>query len=147
MIAKDSLENKSVLGVNVIIKKSEFPNTSPVSLYILKASSPSITRASEDASNLKSFRPIEVDKKIELLDKYPKMEIEIQGHSDNDGSKEYNITLSQERAENVKYVIVNRGIEESRITAVGYGPDMPKFPNDTKENKAKNRRIDFLRKK
>ena len=84
---------------------------------------------------------------VELLDTYPKMEIEIQGHSDNEGRKEYNITLSQERAENVKYVIVNRGIEESRITAVGYGPDMPKYPNDTKENKAKNRRIDFLRKK
>jgi len=64
MVAKDSLENKSVLGVNVIIKKSEFPNTSPVSLYILKASSPSITRASDEASHLKSFRPIKADKKI-----------------------------------------------------------------------------------
>jgi hypothetical protein len=58
------MENKSELGVNVIIKKSEFPNVSPVSLYILKASSPSITRASDEASNLKFFRPIEVNKKM-----------------------------------------------------------------------------------
>ena len=84
---------------------------------------------------------------VELLNTYPKMEIEIQGHSDNVGSKEYNITLSQERADNVRYVIIDRGIDESRVTAVGYGPDMPKVPNDTPENRTINRRIDFLRKK
>jgi hypothetical protein len=50
-----------------MIKKSELPNTSPVSLYILKASSPSITKASEDASSLKFLSPMLAERKTAII--------------------------------------------------------------------------------
>lgn len=78
---------------------------------------------------------------------YPEIEVEISGHTDNVGKKSSNIKLSQKRAESVKAWLVSKGVDPKRITAKGYGPDQPVAPNDTPDNKRKNRRIEFKRTK
>jgi outer membrane protein OmpA-like peptidoglycan-associated protein len=78
---------------------------------------------------------------------YSDISVEISGHTDNVGSKESNIRLSQRRADAVKDWLVAKGINAERITAIGYGPDEPRVPNTTAENKRQNRRIEFKRTK
>ncbi|MGQ9848152.1 MAG: OmpA family protein [Bacteroidales bacterium] len=81
----------------------------------------------------------------QTLKNYPEMIVEISGHTDNVGTRKNNIELSIRRANAVKEWLVKRGIEAERIQTKGYGPDRPIAPNDSEENKRKNRRIEFLR--
>jgi len=70
---------------------------------------------------------------------------EIQGHTDSKGAAEYNQILSQKRAESVVDILVKKyGVEANRLTAVGYGENMPLVPNDSPANMLKNRRIDTV---
>jgi outer membrane protein OmpA-like peptidoglycan-associated protein len=82
----------------------------------------------------------------ELLIKYPMLKIEIQGHTDNSGSREKNLALSQERAQTVLDYILKHEPELKRenFTVVGYGPDKPIAPNVTPEDKKLNRRVEFV---
>lgn len=82
---------------------------------------------------------------LKTLTTYPDIVVEIGGHTDNVGSKNSNIRLSQRRADSVRNWLIERGIDPNRITSKGYGPDQPIAPNDTPENKRKNRRIEFKR--
>jgi outer membrane protein OmpA-like peptidoglycan-associated protein len=70
--------------------------------------------------------------------------IEIQGHTDNQGSADYNAQLSQRRADSVKRWLVEHEVEEARLTPIGYGLTQPIVPNDTDENRARNRRVQFV---
>lgn len=69
--------------------------------------------------------------------------IEIEGHTDSEGIPERNQPLSERRAQSVANFLVGQGISADRIKAIGYGDTKPIAPNDTAENRAKNRRIDF----
>jgi outer membrane protein OmpA-like peptidoglycan-associated protein len=69
--------------------------------------------------------------------------IRVEGHTDSDGSDEYNKTLSQDRADAVMKFLVDAGVEESRMEAVGFGEEKPIAPNDSPEGKEKNRRVEF----
>lgn len=69
--------------------------------------------------------------------------IEIQGHTDNRGSKQRNLTLSQERAEAVRDYLIKSGVSAERLIAKGYGSARPKRPNITARNRALNRRVEF----
>lgn len=70
---------------------------------------------------------------------------EIQGHTCNMGRKDYNLWLSQKRAEAVKeYLVTHFGFQSNRLRAVGYGMQQPKYSNDTEENRAKNRRVTIV---
>ncbi len=82
---------------------------------------------------------------LKTLTTYPDISVEISGHTDNVGSRNSNIKLSQRRADSVRNWLIERGIDPSRIISKGYGPDQPIAPNDTPENKRKNRRIEFKR--
>lgn len=82
---------------------------------------------------------------LKTLTTYPDIQVEISGHTDNAGGKKSNTKLSQRRAESVGQWLVERGIDPGRIIAKGYGPDIPIVPNDSRENKRKNRRIEFKR--
>ena len=95
-----------------------------------------------DKSNLKSESFMELDKLVDILQKNPKIKIEISGHTDNKGDAKYNLSLSQKRAESVVNYIVQKGIDKFRLIAKGYGETQPVAPNDTEENKAKNRRTE-----
>ena len=86
-----------------------------------------------------------LDKVAAGMQKYPEIEIEIRGYTDNTGSYQGNIRISQRRADTVKQYLVRQGIVPYRINTRGFGPDSPIAPNDTREGRAQNRRIEFYR--
>ncbi len=81
---------------------------------------------------------------VTILNKYPDTNIEIDGHTDNTGTVEYNQTLSVKRATNVADYIKSKGIAPSRISTKGLSFTVPKYSNDTPEGRMKNRRVEFL---
>ncbi len=97
-----------------------------------------------DKWELKPESKAELDKLIFFLNKNPSVKIELGGHTDNSGKKEWNKTLSTNRAKSVyDYVMTNGKIAATRLSYKGYAETKPKVPNDTPENKAKNRRTEF----
>ena len=70
--------------------------------------------------------------------------VEIQGHTDNTGTRERNMQLSEARAAAVKTWLTSNGIDGSRLVAKGYGQDRPLAPNVTAGNRTKNRRVQFI---
>ncbi|RMG96205.1 MAG: OmpA family protein [Deltaproteobacteria bacterium] len=84
-----------------------------------------------------------LDKAIEVLKEFPEIRVEIVGHTDNVGTREFNLELSRRRAEAVRDYLVRGGIDPSRLRVRGAGPDEPIAPNDTEEGRAKNRRTEF----
>jgi len=79
---------------------------------------------------------------VEVLKHKPAMVIEIAGHTDNVGTPEANLKLSQERAEAVKNFIVSKNISDKRVTAKGYGQTQAVADNSTDEGRQKNRRTE-----
>lgn len=82
-----------------------------------------------------------IDAFVEFMKKHPEKKAQIQGHTDSRASEKYNEELSQNRADRVKAYLVEKGIEESRINAVGFGELSPIDTNDTVEGRANNRRV------
>lgn len=96
-----------------------------------------------DKYELKPESKLELDKLVHLLKKFPFMKIEIGGHTDNTGDKAKNKVLSQNRAKAVKEYLVSKGIDATRLSAIGYGDSKPVADNNTEEGRAKNRRTVF----
>ena len=67
--------------------------------------------------------------------------LEIQGHTDNSGSKEYNDELGEKRAETVRKFLSQHGVALNRMATISYGQDAPVAPNETREGRAQNRRV------
>lgn len=86
---------------------------------------------------------VELDKLSDFLHKNKTIKIEISGHTDDVGSDTENMTLSQRRAQSVQYYLQQSGIAADRILAKGYGETKPMAPNDSDENRQKNRRIEW----
>lgn len=83
-----------------------------------------------------------LDAVVEYMTHKKSVHIEISGHTDNVGNKKANKRLSQRRADAVRAYLISRGIDASRMRAVGYGDQKPIAPNDTAEGRQKNRRIE-----
>ena len=86
----------------------------------------------------------ELDRLIGLLGQYPKMEIEIAGHTDNVGDDASNLALSEARAAAVKAYLVEHGVAAARLRSVGYGRSRPVATNETDEGRQLNRRVEFV---
>jgi outer membrane protein OmpA-like peptidoglycan-associated protein len=86
-----------------------------------------------------------LDAVVEVLQKNPNIKIEVQGHTDNKGGDKYNKSLSDRRAASVVRYLVQHGVPQERLTSRGYGFDRPIVPNDTAQNRALNRRVQFVR--
>ncbi len=86
----------------------------------------------------------ELDRIVVMLMEVKEMKLEIRGHTDSIGYPEYNLQLSQLRAEAVKQYFVGKGIEGNRLEAKGYGQIQPLADNDTEENRAMNRRFELV---
>lgn len=92
--------------------------------------------------DLKPQSKVELNKLYQFLLANRTLKVELGGHTDSDGDDKKNQLLSQNRAKAVVEYLVNTGISESRLTYKGYGETVPVAPNDTPENKAKNRRTE-----
>lgn len=85
----------------------------------------------------------ELDEVVAMLKENPKMEIQLEGHTDNRGNAEANVKLSQSRVDAVKKYMVTKGIEKGRIETKAYGGSKPIATEDTEEARAKNRRVEM----
>ena len=74
----------------------------------------------------------------------PTSKIMIQGHTDDNGDDTENLKLSEARAKSVKDYLISLNIKSDRMTAKGFGETVPKLPNSSDANRAKNRRTDFV---
>ncbi len=81
---------------------------------------------------------------LQLLKINPEVSIELSAHTDDRGNDHYNLQLSQKRAASVRNYLVEKGISSDRLKAVGYGKTKPIVPNTSDENRAKNRRVEFI---
>ena len=88
---------------------------------------------------------ISLMKVVDIMETFPESTFEIVGHTDNIGNKDKNMTLSADRASAVKNFLVEKGINESRMTTKGLGDTKPVASNKTPEGRAQNRRIEFIR--
>lgn len=93
--------------------------------------------------NLKKQSINELERIVVFLKVYPKMRIEIEGHTDNIGSDEGNQKLSESRAKAVVDFLKSKGVDANRLTYKGYGKTRPLGPNDTAKGRALNRRTEF----
>ncbi|MEF8823630.1 MAG: OmpA family protein [Desulfohalobiaceae bacterium] len=91
-----------------------------------------------DSSRLKAGGLRELDRVADVLTKYRKTTILVEGHTDKSGPEEYNRKLSERRAEAVQNALVQRGVIEERIKAVGYGETQP-----VSSDPAQNRRVEL----
>ncbi len=80
----------------------------------------------------------------EILQTNPTYRLIIEGHTDASGNAEQNRALSQRRAESVKKYLIGKGVDSSRLVAVGYGSDRPLNSNKTPEGRAANRRVEIV---
>jgi outer membrane protein OmpA-like peptidoglycan-associated protein len=98
-----------------------------------------------DKSTIKPESYPVLDDAAKILTDNPKITVEIQGHTDSDGSDSYNQKLSERRAYAiVDYFVKVKGIDVNRLKAIGYGESKPIASNDTKEGRSLNRRVEFV---
>lgn len=86
----------------------------------------------------------QLDKLAKTLTTTPKLVIEIAGHTDNVGDRRLNVALSENRSKIIRNYLTTNGIAENRLRPKGYGGGRPAAPNDSEENKRKNRRVEFV---
>ena len=96
-----------------------------------------------DKFELKPTSKAELNKLADFMKKNASVSGELGGHTDNTGDSKKNKQLSENRAKAVQEYLVSQGINANRISYKGYGETKPKFPNDTPEHRAENRRTEF----
>ncbi|MEM1370689.1 MAG: OmpA family protein [Pseudomonadota bacterium] len=95
------------------------------------------------SSNLDSRSFGTLDELVSIARSCPDFRIEIEGHTDAEGRPDLNLRLSQRRAQSVFDYLVKAGVNQQRLSAIGYGETRPVAPNTTAQNRARNRRIEF----
>jgi OOP family OmpA-OmpF porin len=83
---------------------------------------------------------------VAMLKAAPTLRLSIEGHTDNVGTPAANKVLAENRAKSVMKAIVENGIPAGRLTAVGFGQEVPVADNRTEEGRAKNRRVELVKK-
>lgn len=85
----------------------------------------------------------EISRIADILKQYPDTVIRVEGHTDSVGPEEYNLELSYRRAEEVRDLLVARGVDPGRIEVVGFGETMPIATDDTEAGRQMNRRVEI----
>ena len=94
-------------------------------------------------SYVKGTSAATLEKLAGIFKEYPKSNILVEGHTDSAGPDDYNMKLSQQRAESVTNYLISQGIDVDRFTIKWYGENQPKADNATAEGKSKNRRVEL----
>ena len=97
-------------------------------------------------ATLKPESMTEIEKVAAYMKKNPRARFEVQGHTDNQGSDKINDPLSQQRAEAVVKALASLGVDDFNLKAVGKGSHVPVADNKTEAGRAKNRRVEFIKK-
>src|SRR5262249_20665892 len=97
-----------------------------------------------DKAHLRPQGEAKVDHAVRIMQENPSMRVVVEGHTDSVGSHEYNLKLSERRAETVRDYMVKKGISASRITTRGLGEADPVASNKTAEGRAENRRVEII---
>lgn len=97
-----------------------------------------------DKYDLRAEAPPALDTVFKMLQQYPNLCIEIAGHTDSIGTREYNQGLSERRANTVYRRLIEKGIPAYRLSPKGYSEDKPMVPNSTPYNRFLNRRVEFV---
>lgn len=95
-----------------------------------------------NSANLSESYKEDLLRAIPVFEKYADTHILIEGHTDDSGSEEFNMALSEKRSKAVSNFLTENGVEKSRLIEKWYGETQPKYPNDD-ENRAKNRRVEM----
>ena len=96
-----------------------------------------------DSAELSPEARATLDEQAAILEKESDIKVEIAGHTDSTGLEAYNQGLSERRAKAVEEYLVSKGISADRLEGMGYGQSRPIAPNDTKEGRTKNRRVEL----
>lgn len=93
--------------------------------------------------NINSQSSATLNKLAGIFKEYPDTNILVEGHTDNTGADDYNMTLSKQRANSVTSFLSDKGVSSGRFTTNWYGENQPKYDNSTVEGRAKNRRVEL----
>lgn len=96
-----------------------------------------------DKSQLRPLSQTNLVKLGVILNKYPDTNILIEGHTDNTGSDDHNLSLSKDRAQSVVSYLAANEVQSARFSITGYGEAQPIVTNDTEDGRQKNRRVDI----
>ena len=87
----------------------------------------------------------EINRIVQLMNENPTLKFSVEGHTDSTGNATSNQTLSEQRSQAIVAKLVELGIAQDRLTAVGKGQNSPIADNNTDEGRAKNRRVEFVK--
>jgi len=104
----------------------------------------SIVYFAYDSSEIRSEDIAVVTAQAGYLAKYRTAHVRLEGHTDQRGSREYNIGLGERRAQAVRKALLLQGVGDSQITTVSYGAERPAVEGSNEEAYAKNRRVEFV---
>lgn len=122
-------------------------NGCPVSIDIKSDGSVALLQPIQFALGRATIMPVSypiLKEVATLMNARPNIKIAVQGHTDNAGSHDLNVKLSNDRAAAVRTYLIGQGIKQDRLTSKGFGPDKPIDTNATDEGRAKNRRVEFV---
>lgn len=143
-----SAQNYLFQSLNFNYETTEDPRPVVIDIYLEKTDAGATAVLNNiffdfDKFELKEKSKTELNKVVRFLSENGGVRVEIGGHTDSDGSDEYNKQLSLKRAQAVVDYLVSNGIDRKRLIQKGYGASQPLKPNDSEENKQINRRIEF----
>ncbi len=139
---RDFMEQKNYSSISIPKKDGAYTFTMTVKFEPAKTYTLKNVHFETGKATLTTDSYSSLDVLVEALKAKPTMVIEIAGHTDNVGSHDSNLKLSQDRAESVKNYLALKGIKKERLIAKGYAETQPIASNDTDEGKAKNRRTE-----
>ncbi len=143
----DDPNKDKVLDIEVRQRAQEFSDNVKKAVESTNAADKTLTlnhiNFETGSATLTSNSRYELDNLVTAMNAYPGLVIEVAGHTDNTGDPAANLTLSAARAASVVKYLTDRGISEGRLHPRGYGDTKPLVPNDSDENRAKNRRTEF----
>jgi peptidoglycan-associated lipoprotein len=93
-----------------------------------------------DRSDISSEAQQILQRQSQWLKRYPNVSVTIEGHTDERGTREYNLALGERRAQAVKNVLVALGVPAARVSTISYGKERPEVPHSDDQSYAQNRR-------
>ena len=124
---------------------SSTTNNSPAAARVLKGDVLVLDKVSFEfnASSLETTSSTQLDKLVVFLQRNPNMKILVKGHTSSEGSDDYNMKLSESRAQSVVNYVTSKNINADRLSFKGMGETQPVATNETEEGRQKNRRVEF----